>query len=323
MLGILVGNILLSCLSCGSQRSKDRYIDPSIDTDGNNIPINASQYYFPMDFFTRDFLFGVDDPNLQNDLDSSNISAGLRQKLEERSNYRPVTVVVEEKGSKWSIVGERELSASQIAGSEKALRACSDIALKQRGLQWIRECREGKREPILVRRFPVRKEKGRLNIYKESSDNAWYSAFLFALREPLLFNKRENKEIYRFAWLRTFHNPIAVRTERSKDKHTVIWKLSNGITRISPGILAESGQKEIAEGDWYEFTQLLEKTSFWNMPTEEMGRGIMLDGATWILEGTDNIRYHVVRRWSPKNNDYSRCCDYLISLTDLEIDRKY
>jgi hypothetical protein len=137
---------------------------------------------------------------------------------------------------------------------------------------------------------------------------------LFALREPLLFNKRENKEIYRFTWLRTFHNPIAIRIERSKDKHTVIWKLSNGIH--SPGILVESGQKEIAKRDWYEFTQLLEKTNFSDMPTEVRYCG--LDGAYWILEGTDNSRYHVVKRWSP-NDDYSRCCDYLISLTDLRI----
>ena len=49
-----------------------------------------------------------------------------------------------------------------------------------------------------------------------------------------------------------------------------------------------------------EFSNFLagvEKASFWEMPTER--RTLGLDGAEWVLEGSQNGKYHVVVRWCP------------------------
>ena len=54
----------------------------------------------------------------------------------------------------------------------------------------------------------------------------WYGKQLSALDEPSLYMQRvSNKSIYRFLWLRTFHNPIAIRLEILKDKSAFLKEL--------------------------------------------------------------------------------------------------
>jgi len=54
----------------------------------------------------------------------------------------------------------------------------------------------------------------------------WYSKHLFAMKEPLLFNRKTEKHIYRFTWLRTFNKPMTFRIEKWK-KLLENWKLKN------------------------------------------------------------------------------------------------
>jgi len=69
------------------------------------------------DYFKRGeepkLLFRIDDPNLQRDLDNNNISEELREKFEENRIILSdsVTVVIEEKGSRWLIFDERMYTA--------------------------------------------------------------------------------------------------------------------------------------------------------------------------------------------------------------------
>jgi hypothetical protein len=77
----------------------------------------------------------------------------------------------------------------------------------------------------------------------------------------------------------------------------------------------------------------LQRVAFWAMPTEEGQaapqasgtashsptlRAIELDGSQWILEGIRDGEYHVVDRWSPKENSYSQLCKYLLRLGKVE-----
>jgi hypothetical protein len=41
--------------------------------------------------------------------------------------------------------------------------------------------------------------------------NQWYSQKLFGLKEPILYNNKDNKEFYRFTWLRSFDHPVSIR----------------------------------------------------------------------------------------------------------------
>lgn len=150
----------------------------------------------------------------------------------------------------------------------------------------------------------------------DSFNNEWYSEHLFAMREPILFFDSSQTEIYRFVWLRTFHNPISIRIEKQQNICLLTWKLCNGAGGYEPGQLTIAKQKQIDNAIWEKFKTLLTQIDFWNLDTEE--KEIMgLDGSQWILEGKKGEKYHVVDRWSPKNDKYSQCCDFLIKLTDL------
>ncbi len=148
--------------------------------------------------------------------------------------------------------------------------------------------------------------------------NKWYSEQLFAMREPVIFSDSSQTEIYRFLWLRTFHNPISIRIEKQQNIYLLTWKLCNGAGGYEPGQLTIAKQKQIDSESWENFKTLLSQIDFWDMDTEE--KEIMgLDGSQWILEGKKDSKYHVVDRWTPRGGGYYQCCDFLIGLTDLTL----
>lgn len=154
--------------------------------------------------------------------------------------------------------------------------------------------------------------------------DAWYSQHLFAMREPIFYADKSQNEFYRFTWLRTFHNPVAIRIEKHGDVYMLYWKLCNGAGGYQPGELTIDKQKVIDKVTWNEFQNQLKRIDFWNLKTNEKTDGN--DGSQWILEGKTENQYHVVDRWTPnENGKYYLCCDFLIGLTDLKIkdDDKY
>lgn len=152
----------------------------------------------------------------------------------------------------------------------------------------------------------------------DSFVNNWYSEQLFAMREPIIFVDKTSSEIYRFTWLRTFRNPIAIRIEQHGNNYYLYWKLCNGAGGYNPGQLIVNKQKTIDKRTWDEFKNKLNRIRFWNLKTTKRDQGH--DGSEWILEGKKYKKYHVVDRWSPdRRSNYYQCCDFLIQLTDLQI----
>lgn len=148
--------------------------------------------------------------------------------------------------------------------------------------------------------------------------NNWYSGQLAALQEPVLYNATKIDEVYRFTWLRTFHNPMAIRIERSGEKYTLYWKVCDGAGGYDAGKLETDMQKTIDRTAWEDFMTLLKNTDFWQTSADENRTGS--DGAEWIMEGKTADRYHVVHRWSPKKETpFYQCCNRLITLTDIKI----
>lgn len=144
----------------------------------------------------------------------------------------------------------------------------------------------------------------------------WYSDVLFAMREPLLFNKKMNKEIYRFTWLRSFHNPIVITIVNTQYKSfTLFWKEFEREPMNGKIIINKS--KSIGSMEWMTFRFKIEKCYFWTMGVGRVPVG--LDGSEWILEGTDDTKYKVTTVWSPHGGKYQNACMYLLSLTDLKI----
>ncbi len=148
----------------------------------------------------------------------------------------------------------------------------------------------------------------------------WYSKHLHAMEEPLLFNKQLDKEVFRFTWLRSFDNPIAIRIEKNNEEYRLYWKLCNGAGGYEPGEIEIDKSKKLKKKHWEYFKKLINNCDFWNM---ELGRtSIGNDGSEWIMEGNDTKKYRVVSEWSPDDGAFYNACNYLIELTNLKFKKR-
>ena len=171
-----------------------------------------------------------------------------------------------------------------------------------------------------------------LDVFKDTSSFvgyerfvvSWYSKHLFAMKEPIFYADKSKNEIYRFTWLRTFNNPIAIRVEKHGDLYLLFWKLCDGAGGYEPGKLVINKQKKIDKSTWNKLKNKINHINFWDLNTHEKSSGS--DGSRWILEGKFQNQYNVVDRWTPNKKDkYYNCCDFILGLTDLKInsDEKY
>jgi hypothetical protein len=132
-----------------------------------------------------------------------------------------------------------------------------------------------------------------------------YSDQLIALKEPSLWerSKTQKEESYRFLWLRTFHEPIAIRVDINADgtaRLTV--KVASGAGGYDPGELTQNRTVTISVEETNRFLNQVQTHNFWSLPSVEQTPGGP-DGANWIIEGVKAQSYHVVDRWSPQDGD--------------------
>jgi hypothetical protein len=145
----------------------------------------------------------------------------------------------------------------------------------------------------------------------------WYSSDLKALEEPSLLElaKSPGSISYRFLWLRTFHNPVAIRLDVMSDGTSILTtKVTNGAGGYSPGKLIVNSTRKLSLEQLRGFLKSVEKTRFWIMPTLDEERN-GCDGSEWIIEGVKDGQYHVVTRWSPDSGAVRELG--LILLSDL------
>lgn len=143
----------------------------------------------------------------------------------------------------------------------------------------------------------------------------WYSSHLSAMDEPVLTDSLPTK-IYRFTWLRSFHNPIVIGLENSNDTITLYWKVTNGAGGYEPGEIVKNNSKKITIKEWRDITSNIDSVDFWNLSSTNSGFP-GTDGAQWLLEGKELGRYHMVDRWS--GGEIGRACLELLKLTNLSI----
>lgn len=143
----------------------------------------------------------------------------------------------------------------------------------------------------------------------------WYSKHLAAMNEPILFNS-ESARIFRFTWLRTFHNPVVIGLRNEKDKITLYWKVCDGMGGYEPGFIIINQSKELSLTEWNDFSNKIDIIDFWNRSSR--GNGISgADGSIWILEGKDSEKYQVIDSWNGMG--IRETCMILLKLTGLKI----
>lgn len=170
---------------------------------------------------------------------------------------------------------------------------------------------------ISVKEAPAESIFGGVNLSPKGSDRyrvEWYSEALKDLGEVTLASSSSDDESYRFLWLRSFHDAIAIRVRRLGSDHLVIVKEleRSGPRKLGPKSFTTFSFL-LSDAEWNQFTLHLEHACFWQMPAPN--DTMMCDGAQWIMEGYREGRYHIVDRQSPDEGAYRDACLYLLRVS--------
>ena len=146
----------------------------------------------------------------------------------------------------------------------------------------------------------------------------WLTFQLTDLNENCLFNKdlEENKTIYRFTWLRTFHNPIAIRIENTNNETMLYWKIGKGAGGYEPKGLKKTGKRKLNTNTWNAFLELVKKSDFDNLANEKYMP--MCDGATWTLE-RKTINGFKAHNSNIPSSGIKKTCLFLLDLTNIKV----
>lgn len=150
----------------------------------------------------------------------------------------------------------------------------------------------------------------------------WITIQLTGLNEPCLnkINNLDSSTIYRFTWLRSFHNPISIRIEKNNDKIMLFWKMGKGASGYGPEGIKKFGKKKLKESDWYKFIQLTTKIKIDSLSNNISDYNC--DGASWILEKKTVDGYKAHSTDQPFGY-FKETCLFLLELSNIRVKEKY
>jgi hypothetical protein len=145
--------------------------------------------------------------------------------------------------------------------------------------------------------------------------------FFMFKEEPLWDFKRRIDEGYRLIYTPAFRPNRLVSIWKAGNEQFISIKQARQIQhREGKDIfisykLENDKQSALNLSDWQEFKQLTEVTCYWGMSQRGWNDG--KDGESFMLEGLQKNRYHLVDRWLPiRISYYRRLCDYLLKLAE-------
>ena len=128
----------------------------------------------------------------------------------------------------------------------------------------------------------------------------WYTEQLDSLKEPDLGSLRATADtVVRFLWLRTFHQPVAVRVSAARGRWTAILSVSSGQGGYNPGHLVRRDTLPLSAAAVDTLRALLAAADFWRAPTSERDLG-GADGSQWVFEFMTDRQYGLRDRWTPR-----------------------
>ncbi len=146
--------------------------------------------------------------------------------------------------------------------------------------------------------------------------------YLDAMSEPPLQNIIG--ESYRFLYIPTFTEPVAVRASCNKNHCVVTAKKLNGQGGYGPGALAREISRDLTQQEWRHFQELVAESQFWSISKEiyQLGLGPM-DASLWVLEGSRLDQHRVWIDWSMNQGDdpgLRRMCLKLLEISRLDLE---
>lgn len=145
----------------------------------------------------------------------------------------------------------------------------------------------------------------------------WFGGILKCMDErPLFLAGTARSLTFRFLSLRSFGRPTMIRVERTESGWNLDAKMLDGSPgEEGSGHLIRSTQRQLS---WWQCRRLDARTAkfpFWDLPYEDDKRG--LDGGSWVLEGADAKRYHIIYRWECDDRRIRSFCGYLYWLRGI------
>jgi len=127
--------------------------------------------------------------------------------------------------------------------------------------------------------------------------------------------------MFRFVYLRSFHRPIIVRLEVLDDgTGRVTGKVASGQGGYEPGKLKREEVSHISQAQVEQFLAIVNEPGFWDIgPLKTLG----LDGASWILQGSENGKLYSRERWSPESGRFRDAASLLLEYSGLQVDPVY
>lgn len=151
---------------------------------------------------------------------------------------------------------------------------------------------------------------------------SWYSKHLRAMGEPSLKKAvGEEAAVYRFLWLRTWGQPIAVRIERAKAGPKLVATRLDGSGGYDPGTSVQHLERALTDAEWARFAAALKAADLAHTPTHSDRRG--MDGAQWVIEAVEGGKYHIVDRWTPEAEGpdaaFVALCVAMLEISGIEV----
>ena len=150
--------------------------------------------------------------------------------------------------------------------------------------------------------------------------SGWTAIQLIDLKEPCLYNRslEKNTVIYRFTWLRSFHNPISIRLEKNEKSAKLYWKIGKGAGGYEPKGIKTGGKRYLSVEEFDKFMFFFNNTNFHNLPNETYM--LMCDGASWTFEYKTKDCFKAHRTNIPEaNKTFKECCLFLLELTNIKV----
>jgi hypothetical protein len=167
---------------------------------------------------------------------------------------------------------------------------------------------------------------------------AWYSSYLGAMKEPILYSKYLGKETYRFSWFRSFHPPVTITLEKEGNDIYLTTKMTNKVPELPFIHRFENGKrikntdtiylvinerKIIKQEDFKKIRTLIDETNISCMSPKGISEPVV-DGSEWIFEINNKEGYHYVIRWYPqKTSPLQQIGEYLIDLSAVKNEIRY
>ena len=147
---------------------------------------------------------------------------------------------------------------------------------------------------------------------KDNDDPKLYATFE---ELPLYLMPACVDEAYSLTWIPSFHAPVMVRVWRSGNHFLMRAKQLDG-RDWRTGHVKDTNARELTASEWHDFTDLLQRDSFWNLPST-IDEVLPNDGAAWFVDGLRSKEYHWVRRRVP-NEQFAEISKHLIQLSGLK-----